>query len=298
MAQVHIPRSLVALFPGVPRYLEVEASSIEALIRVLDARHPGMWDRLCEPGPRIREHINVFVDGQRVGIDARLVPGSVVHIIPAVSGGGQGETEGGQGDSESVHAETREAWREWLAANHGRTSGVWLVSWKPSTGRPRLTYDEAIEEALCFGWVDSRSRSLDAERSALWMSPRRSGGLWSRSNKERVERLEREDRMTAVGRRVVEAARADGSWSRLDAVDELVVPDDLSAAFAARPGARAHWDAFPSSVKRDILTWIVTARRAETRARRVSETAELAQRGERAHQPGQRGERPHQRSVT
>jgi molybdopterin synthase sulfur carrier subunit len=87
MATLHLPRSLIALFPAAPRHLEVEADSVEALIRALDTRWPGMWDRLCEPGPRIREHINVFVDGERVELSRPLGAASTVHIIPAVAGG-------------------------------------------------------------------------------------------------------------------------------------------------------------------------------------------------------------------
>jgi hypothetical protein len=87
MAVVHLPRSLAAMFPGAPRQLEVEAASIQDVVRELDRRWPGMWDRLCEPGPRIREHVNVFVDGQRATIDAGVQPASVIHVIPAVAGG-------------------------------------------------------------------------------------------------------------------------------------------------------------------------------------------------------------------
>jgi molybdopterin synthase sulfur carrier subunit len=87
VAELHLPRSLIALFPAAPRHLEIDADSVEALVRALDVRWPGMWDRLCEPGPRLREHINVFVDGERVAIAAQLTPAAIVHIIPAVAGG-------------------------------------------------------------------------------------------------------------------------------------------------------------------------------------------------------------------
>jgi molybdopterin converting factor small subunit len=87
MAEVHVPRSLAALFPGVPRRLDVEAADLAGLIRGLDERYPGMWDRLCQPGPRLRPHINAFVDGQPASLDAPLMSSSIVHIIPAVSGG-------------------------------------------------------------------------------------------------------------------------------------------------------------------------------------------------------------------
>jgi uncharacterized protein YdeI (YjbR/CyaY-like superfamily) len=186
--------------------------------------------------------------------------------------------------ADQVHAETVAEWRAWLERHHDRDVGAWLVSWKSSTGRPRMSYEESVEEALAFGWVDSKANTLDAERSMLWFAPRRPGSGWSRPNKERVERLERDGRMTAAGRRVVERARADGSWTLLDDVENLVVPDDLSAAFDAHPGARAQWDAFPRSARRGILEWIVQAKTAPTRERRVKVTAEAAARGERANQ--------------
>ena len=185
-------------------------------------------------------------------------------------------------DREQVHVETVAAWRRWLAANHARADGVWLVSWKPATGRPRVAYEAAVEEALAFGWIDSKGRSLDDERTMQWFSPRRPGSGWARTNKERIIRLERDGRMTAAGRAVIDQAKADGSWTLLDAVEALIVPSDLGAAFAASPGAAAHWEAFPRSARRLMLEWVAQAKRPETRARRIAEIAEAAARGERA----------------
>lgn len=187
-------------------------------------------------------------------------------------------------ERERVHPETRAAWRAWLEEHHTERPGVFLVSWKKHTGKPALTYDEAVEEALCFGWVDSKPAKLDEDRTMLWFSPRKPGSAWSRPNKQRVERLEAAGLMREAGRRAVEAAGADGSWTRLDEVEDLVVPDDLAEAFARHPGSREAWEGFPRSAKRGILEWIVQARRPETRARRVEETARLAARGERANQ--------------
>jgi uncharacterized protein YdeI (YjbR/CyaY-like superfamily) len=183
-----------------------------------------------------------------------------------------------------VHAETREAWRAWLAEHHGAADGVWLVSWKQHTGRPAVGYAASVEEALAVGWVDSLGRRLDDDRTMLWFSPRKPTSAWSRPNKERIARLEAEGRMTPAGRRAVDVAKENGAWTRLDDVEDLLVPDDLAAALAARPGARAHWDGFPRSARRGILEWIVQARRPETRARRVEETAARAAVGERANQ--------------
>lgn len=161
---------------------------------------------------------------------------------------------------------------------------MWLVGWRKHTGRPAVGYDDAVSEALAVGWVDSVGRRLDDDRTMLRFSPRRRRSGWARPNKLRVEALEREGLMTDAGRRVVEQAKADGSWTMLDDVEDLVVPPDLATAFAAVPGSREQWDAFPPSARRGILEWVVQARRPDTRARRVAEVAEKAGRGERANQ--------------
>ena len=148
------------------------------------------------------------------------------------------------------------------------------MSYKPRTGKPAIPYEEAVCEALCFGWIDSTYRSLDEERGALWWSPRRKGSLWASTNKERVERLEAEGRMTDAGRAAIEAAKADGSWSILEPVEALIVPDDLTAAFDARPGARSNGRPFAPTAKRAYLLWIATAKREATRSKRVEETAD------------------------
>ena len=183
-----------------------------------------------------------------------------------------------------VQPSDRAAWRSWLIANHAISRGVHLVTWRRATGRPTLDYGDAVEEAMCVGWVDSKAGKLDDDRATLWMSPRRARSGWSRPNKERVERLMAAGRMLPAGLAVIDAAKASGTWSLLDDVEALVVPDDLAAAFDGEPGARANWDAFPRSVRRALLEWIVQARRPDTRERRVRETAEKAARGERANQ--------------
>jgi uncharacterized protein YdeI (YjbR/CyaY-like superfamily) len=187
-------------------------------------------------------------------------------------------------DAPRVHAETRAEWRAWLAENAETASAVWLVSWRKGTGRPAVPYAEAVTEALAFGWVDSVQNRIDDERSMLYFARRKRGSGWARPNKLRVAELEASGLMTEAGRRVVEAAKADGSWTLLDDVEDLVVPPDLAAAFAQHPGAAEHWEAFPRSAKRGILEWIVQAKRPATRAARIEQTAETASRGERANQ--------------
>jgi uncharacterized protein YdeI (YjbR/CyaY-like superfamily) len=184
----------------------------------------------------------------------------------------------------SVQPETRADWRSWLEQNHTQAEGVWFAGYKKSSGKPRLDYGDAVEEALCFGWIDSKPRKLDDERSMLWFAPRRPRSGWSRQNKERAERMIATGRMTQAGLIKIEAAKQDGSWSMLDSVEALEIPADLDEAFATHSEAKRHFDAFPRSVKRGILEWIATAKKPETRARRVEETARLAADGIRANQ--------------
>lgn len=178
----------------------------------------------------------------------------------------------------------RADWRRWLQANHRRAQGVWATTYKKHTGLPMPGYDALVEEALCFGWIDSKPRALDAARTMLWFTPRKPGSGWSAPNKLRVERMLAEQRMAPAGLAAVEAAQRDGSWTALDAVEALDIPPDLAAALATFPNATAHFQAFPRSAKRGILEWIAQAKRADTRAKRITETATLAERNLRANQ--------------
>ncbi len=184
----------------------------------------------------------------------------------------------------SVHLKTRREWRVWLEKNHDRTQGIWLITYKKASGKPRIEYDEAVEEAICFGWVDSKPGKLDDERSMLWFAPRRPKTGWSKINKARVEQLITSGLMTPAGMAKVDAAKKDGSWNALDAVEALEVPADLADALAADAKAAAYFDAFPRSVKRAILEWIASAKKPETRARRIHETVTSAARNIRANQ--------------
>ena len=183
-----------------------------------------------------------------------------------------------------LHVETRQEWRAWLALHHGSAPGIWLVTWKKATGRPRPTYDDIVEEALCAGWVDSLPRTLDDVRSQLLVTPRKPRSNWSRINKERVERLAAAGLMLPAGLAVVEAARRDGSWTALDQVETLDEPDALRAALDAEPAARTAWDQFPRSTRRAILEWITNARTPETRVKRIDTTVSEAAVGRRANQ--------------
>lgn len=185
--------------------------------------------------------------------------------------------------ADAFHPLTLGDWRTWFETHHAGSKGVWLVTYKKATGKPRIDYDEAVAEALCWGWIDSVTRSLDAERAMLRYSPRKKGSGWSRSNKERLVRLEAEGRIQPAGRAVIDAAQADGSWTKLDEVENRMVPPDLAAEFAHHPDAARFFDAFPPGEKRRILEWIVQAKTPATRAKRIEETARLAQDNVRAN---------------
>lgn len=185
---------------------------------------------------------------------------------------------------DSVEVTTLAEWRTWLQANHAQHHSVWLVTYKKGGPRPHLGYDDAVSEALCWGWIDSLPRKLDAERTMLRFSPRSQNTGWSALNKQRVARMTRLQRMQPAGLAKVAAAKADGSWSRLDMVEALAIPPDLATAFTTHKGSATAFDAFPRSVKRGILEWIQAAKRPETRAKRIEETASLAAQGKRVNQ--------------
>jgi uncharacterized protein YdeI (YjbR/CyaY-like superfamily) len=182
-----------------------------------------------------------------------------------------------------VHPESIAEWRNWLAKHHDDTDGAWLAVWKRSTGNVPLDYATLVEEALCFGWIDGLTNTLDTGRQAFLMTPRRKGSAWSRTNKERVARLVADGRMTDAGLAVIERAKADGSWSALDAAEALTEPPELKAALDANPRARREWDAFPRSPRKALIYWVTSAKRPETRARRVALIVDEAAQGRRAN---------------
>jgi uncharacterized protein YdeI (YjbR/CyaY-like superfamily) len=174
------------------------------------------------------------------------------------------------------------AWRAWLAANHDSARGVWVVSWRKASGRDRVPYEGLVEEALCFGWIDSTVNILDDERGLQLMTPRRPKSGWTRLNKRRFAALEAEGRMADAGRRAVEVAKANGWWTAYEAVEDLVEPDDLAEVLDASPAARAAWDGFPPSARKQMLWWVVSAGKPATRASRITTIVAEAERGRRA----------------
>jgi uncharacterized protein YdeI (YjbR/CyaY-like superfamily) len=184
----------------------------------------------------------------------------------------------------AVEITTRAQWRQWLTRHHARGDGIWLVTWKKASGAKHVPYDTVVEEALCFGWIDSKPRLLDADRSMLWLAPRKARSGWSAANKLRIARAIAAGRMMASGQAKIDAAIRDGSWTALDAASAMEISPDLATAFRKHKGSAANFAAFPPSTRRAILEWIGNAKRDETRATRVETTASLAARNERANQ--------------
>ena len=156
-----------------------------------------------------------------------------------------------------------------MAEHHADSPGVWLIIRKKDSPQPGVTYIEAVEEALCFGWIDSKTITLDATRFRQLFTPRKPRGTWAKSNKERVARLIEQGLMTPAGLAAIDLAVANGTWAASDAGDEQSEPDDFASALAAHPAAELHWRGFSASVRKGILYWIASAKRPETRARRT-----------------------------
>jgi uncharacterized protein YdeI (YjbR/CyaY-like superfamily) len=170
------------------------------------------------------------------------------------------------------------AWRQWLEAHHGTSKGVWLVLTTQAARQPALTYAEALDEALCFGWIDSAPRKRDGESYFQYFSPRKPLSKWSAVNKAKVAALEARGVLHPAGVKAIERAKANGAWDALNLVDARVVPPDLEAALRQAPPAWEHWQAFAPSAQRGILEWISHAKTDTTRLQRVQRTAEAAQR--------------------
>jgi uncharacterized protein YdeI (YjbR/CyaY-like superfamily) len=173
---------------------------------------------------------------------------------------------------ETVYAIDRQVWREWLAKNCRSSIGIWLIYYKVNSGQPSIRYSEAVQEALCFGWIDSKVKSLDADRYQQIFTPRKPKSVWSKLNKQYIEELIEQGLMTEAGLEKIEAAKQDGSWNSLDAIEALIVPIDLQQALAANEIANRNFEAFSNSIKKNILAWIESAKRPETRQKRIEQT--------------------------
>lgn len=182
------------------------------------------------------------------------------------------------------YAKSRAAWRTWLQKNHDKQNHVWLLLYKKDSGVPSLTYDEVVEECLCFGWIDSKPNKKDEQSYYLFIAPRKPKSVWSALNKKRIQKLLAENKMTSAGLQKIEAAKKDGSWIALDKIEALEMPTALKKALAKNKTASTHFNAFPPSVKKAIYQWVISAKTDATLTKRVTETVTLAEQNIRANQ--------------
>ena len=179
-------------------------------------------------------------------------------------------------DSETFCPASQQEWRKWLEKHHQSKQSVWLVQYKKKANKPSISWEESVDEALCFGWIDSIRKTLDEEKYIQFFSKRKPAGNWSKINKEKIQQLTEKGRMAQAGLDSVERARQNGSWTILDNVEELIIPKDLAKAFRTEKGSKDYFLSLSKSVKKSMLQWIVLAKRPETRQNRINEIAILA----------------------
>ncbi len=170
----------------------------------------------------------------------------------------------------AIHPKTRVGWRSWLERNHATSDGVWLIYYRASTGKRRLSWEDAVREALCFGWIDSKVKPIDHARYKQIFTPRKPQSVWSKINKKHVAELIEAELMTDAGLRAVDVAKRNGAWSLLEPVDALIVPEDLASAFQGSSHAQAAYEALSESAKRAMLYSLYSAKREDTRAKRLA----------------------------
>lgn len=181
--------------------------------------------------------------------------------------------------TETLYPKNRKAWRTWLLKNHDSKQSVWVIYYRIKSGKPTLKYSDAVDEALCFGWIDSKVKPVDDEKFMQFFCKRKPSGTWSKINKEKVQRLIEASLMTEAGYRAIETAKANGYWTILDEAEALMIPADLEKEFKKRPGSKNFFLQLSRTDKRNILQWLVLAKKADTRQKRIVEIAELASKG-------------------
>lgn len=177
---------------------------------------------------------------------------------------------------ETFYPKIRQEWRDWLQENHDKKQSIWLIYFKKESKLPSVIYSEAVDEALCFGWIDSKSKPIDSDSYMQFFCRRKPKSVWSKINKEKIARLTQEGLMTKAGLDCIEIAKQNGSWTILDEAEALIIPDDLEKAFHKKPLAKNYFLNLSRSDKRNILQWLVLAKRPETRQNRISEIVTLA----------------------
>jgi uncharacterized protein YdeI (YjbR/CyaY-like superfamily) len=177
---------------------------------------------------------------------------------------------------ETICPESRQQWRQWLHENHNRKRSIWLIYHKKKSSMPTVNWSEAVDEALCFGWIDSKKQSIDEEKYMQFFCKRKSNSTWSKVNKVKIQRLAEAGLMAQAGFNSIETAKLNGSWAILDEVEELIIPEDLEQEFQKRPDSKKYFISLSMSDRKNILQWLVLAKRQQTRLKRIQEIGELA----------------------
>ncbi|HOY15300.1 MAG TPA: YdeI/OmpD-associated family protein [Saprospiraceae bacterium] len=185
---------------------------------------------------------------------------------------------------ETFYPKNRAEWRSWLQENHDKKENIWLIYYKQKSKIPTVSYSDAVDEALCFGWIDSKAKSIDEVKFMQFFSRRKEQSVWSKVNKEKIESLINAGLMAPTGFAIIEKAKANGSWTILDDVEALIIPEDLEVAFQLKPNAKVYFLGLSRSDKRNILQWLVLAKRTETRQKRIQEIVDLAEQGQKPKQ--------------
>jgi uncharacterized protein YdeI (YjbR/CyaY-like superfamily) len=187
----------------------------------------------------------------------------------------------------TFHAKTRDEWRQWLMKNHQSEKSVWLIIYRKESNTPSVYYPEAVDEALCFGWIDSTPNKRDDVSYYQFFAKRNPKSNWSKVNKEKVDQLIAQGLMHRSGLDMVDLAKQNGTWTALDEVDSVILPEDLKALFSKNKSAFEYWEKFSRSSRRGILEWIMNAKKPETRQKRIEETVSLAAQNIKANHPRQ-----------
>ena len=185
---------------------------------------------------------------------------------------------------ETFYPKNRQEWRSWLQDNHDKKQNIWLIYYKQKSKIPTVSYSDAVDEALCFGWIDSKAKSIDEVKFMQFFSKRKEKSVWSKINKEKIEMLISSGLMTPAGLAIIEKAKANGSWTILDEVEALIIPPDLEEAFSQKLNAKTYFQSLSRTDQRNILQWLVLAKRPETRQKRIDEIVDLAELGQKPKQ--------------
>ncbi|KOY53136.1 YdeI/OmpD-associated family protein [Polaribacter dokdonensis] len=180
---------------------------------------------------------------------------------------------------ETYCPKNRMEWRGWLEKNHHSKHAIWLVYYKTATKIPSLSWSEAVDEALCFGWIDSTKKTIDDKRYMQYFSKRKPKSVWSKINKEKVDLLIQNKQMTKSGFESIAIAKQNGYWSFMDDAENLIIPNDLKKALAAHQNSFEHFLSLSKSKQKELLGWIVLAKRPETKQKRIRKIIEYVNQG-------------------